>query len=384
MGYNILIADDIAVNSHLMVAILKKALINAAYFIAEDGDRTLQCIYNQDIDLVILDLMMPGKDGFEVLREIKGKDSYKEIPVIVNSALEKMESVKTALELGATDYFIKPLTNDQIQVILPLKVQNALKYYEQTKRLKRLNRQMKNELGIARILQQKLMVDYRQFPQAEVYGTYIPSNEIGGDFYDSIQLDEDLWFIMADVMGHGVASAMVSSMLKVVFGESIRKYHSPDQVLTYLNDTFNSLTKENNIFVFSAFVGRINHHELSFSNAGHPYPLILRRTRHKIEYLAENGFLIGAFNGTTYVCKQIGLEPGDAILAYTDGLLIKKSSDSQARWDLDNDLLQGQLELMGKDPLSYIRAIIQNISQSKDDSFSDDVAVMLIKTKSCL
>lgn len=383
MGYNILIADDIAVNSHLMVAILKKALLNASYFIAEDGNQTLHCIYNQDIDLIILDLMMPGKDGFEVLREIKEQDQYREIPVIVNSALEKMQSVKTALELGATDYFIKPLTDDQIQVILPLKVQNALKYYEQTKRLKRLNRQMKNELSIARILQQKLMVDYRQFPQADVYGCYIPCNEIGGDFYDSIQLDEDFWFIMADVMGHGVASAMVSSMLKMVFGESIRKYHFPDQVLTYLNNTFNSLTRENNIFVFSAFVGLIHHNELFFSNAGHPYPLILRRTRHEIERLEENGFLIGAFDGTSYACKQIDLEPGDAVLTYTDGLLIKKNPDSQVRWGLDNDLLYGNFELIEREPLSFIRTIIQNISQSIEDSFSDDVAVMLIKTKSC-
>lgn len=382
MGYNILIADDIAVNSHLMVAILKKALINAAYFIAEDGNRTLQYIYNQDIDLVILDLMMPGKDGFEVLREIKGRDPFKEIPVIVNSALEKMESVKTALELGATDYFIKPLTDEQIQVILPLKVQNALKHYEQTKRLKQLNRQLKNELSIARVLQQKLMVGYRQFPQAEVYGCYIPCNEIGGDFYDSIQLDEDLWFIMSDVMGHGVASAMVSSMLKVVFGESIRKYNTPDQVLAYLNDTFNSLTKDNNIFIFSAFVGRISRHKLFFSNAGHPYPLILRRTRHEIQCLEENGFLIGVFNGASYACKQIDLEPGDAVLTYTDGLLIKKPSSSQARWGLDNDLLYGNLELIEKEPQSYIGAIIQNISQSKEDSISDDVAVMLVKIKS--
>jgi sigma-B regulation protein RsbU (phosphoserine phosphatase) len=384
MGYNILIADDIAVNSHLMVTILKKALVNAVYFIAEDGNQTLHCIDNQEIDLVILDLMMPGKDGFEVLREIKGQDQYKEIPVIVNSALEKMESVKKALELGATDYFVKPLTDDQIQVILPLKVQNALKYYEQTKRLKQLNRQMKNEFSIARILQQKLMADYRQFPQAEVYGCYIPWNEIGGDFYDSIQLDEDLWFIMADVMGHGVASAMVSSMLKVVFGESIRKYHFPDQVLAYLNDTFNSLTKENNIFVFSAFVGLISRHKLFFSNAGHPYPLILRRTRHEVEYLEENGFLIGAFDGTSYACKQIDLEPGDAVLTYTDGLLIKKSIDSQARWGLDHDFLYGNLDLIEKDPSSYIGAIIQNISQSQEDGFSDDAAVMLIKTKRCL
>lgn len=382
MGYNILIADDIPVNSHLMVAILKKALINAAYFIVEDGNQAVDCIYNQDIDLIILDLMMPRKDGFEVLREIKGQDMYKEIPVIVSSALEKMESVKTALELGATDYFIKPLTDDQIQVILPLKVRNALKYHEQTRCLKQINRQMMNELSIARILQRKLMADYRQFKQAEVYGCYIPCNEIGGDFYDSIQIDEDLWFIIADVIGHGVASAMVASMLKVVFGESIRKYHSPAQVFEYLNNTFNSLTQENNIFVFSAFVGVINRNQLHFSNAGHPYPLILRRSSKKVEYLEENGFLIGALDGADYTCKSVHLEPGDAILTYTDGLLVKKPG-GQVRLDMENEFFIRNFELIERNPASYIQAIIHDIRQSKEGGFTDDAAVMLIKTGIC-
>lgn len=381
MGYNILIADDIPVNSHLMVAILKNALINATYFIAEDGNQTVNYIYNHDIDLIILDLLMPEKDGFEVLREIKGQDLYKEIPIIVNSALEKMESVKKALELGAADYFIKPLTDDQIQVVLPLKVQNALKYYEQTRRIKQLNRQMMNELSIARILQKKLMADYRHFPQAEVYGCYIPCNEIGGDFYDSIQLDEDLWFIMADVIGHGVASAMVASMLKVVFGESIRKYRSPDQVLEYLNNTFNSLTQENNIFVFSAFVGLISQHQLLFSNAGHPYPLVLRRNPSAVEYLEQNGFLIGAFDGSVYTSQRVNLEPGDALLAYTDGLLIKKAEGGQARWGLETEFFMRNFGLMERDPPGYIQAVIQQIRQSGATDFSDDVAVMLIKTR---
>ncbi|HBF38659.1 MAG TPA: hypothetical protein DDW50_15240 [Firmicutes bacterium] len=223
MGYQILITDDSAVNRQLMKAILKKILPDTTFFAAGNGNQALQCIYDNDIDLVILDLIMPEKDGFETLRDLKEQTAYKEIPVIVSSALDKMENVHSALELGAMDYFIKPLTDDQIHVIVPLKVKNALKYYEQTKLLKRLNQQMKEELFVARILQRNLMVEYKSFQQAEVFGSYIHCHEIGGDFYDSIEIDNTLWFMMADVTGHGVASAMASSMLKVVFHESIRQ-----------------------------------------------------------------------------------------------------------------------------------------------------------------
>jgi phosphoserine phosphatase RsbU/P len=381
MGYKILVADDCAVNRQLMMAILKKGLPDSTFFTAENGNQALQCIYDNDIDLVILDLIMPEKDGFEVLGEIKGQVLYKEIPIIVSSALDKMENVRAALELGATDYFMKPLTDDQIHVIVPLKVQNALKYYEQTKLLKKLNQQMKEELFVARILQRNLMVDYKAFKQAEVYGKYIPCNEIGGDFYDSIQMDDALWFIIADVTGHGVASAMASSMLKVVFGESIRRYRSPSQVLTYLNKVFNSLTQEQNIIVFSAFVGSIRQNTLCFANAGHPHPLILRNVQKRVESIEENGFLIGAFDKAIYEDKRVSLEPGDSILAYTDGLFDKETCESCSGWYAEKKNFLQNLHLIAENPALYIQTIIQNFRSSKADSFNDDVAVMLIRTK---
>src|SRR5690554_2679131 len=116
MKYNILIADDVEINRKLIGAILKgnKDLILHE---VEDGKRALQFIDENDIDLLILDLMMPFLDGFTVLNELKSSEKNKDIPVIVYSAVNEIDSIQRALELGAYDYFHKPLTREQMSVV---------------------------------------------------------------------------------------------------------------------------------------------------------------------------------------------------------------------------------------------------------------------------
>lgn len=133
MGYNVLIVDDVSVNRKLIKAILNTKFDNINLFEAEDGVEALSHIVENEIDIIILDLIMPTKDGFDVLKELKCAENTKEIPVIVNSALDDIDSIRKALELGAYDYFTKPLTEEQRSIVLPLKIKNAIKAYEQRK-----------------------------------------------------------------------------------------------------------------------------------------------------------------------------------------------------------------------------------------------------------
>ena len=75
--------------------------------IAEDGEKTLEILAKERPDIILLDLVMPVKDGFEVLKEIKSNALLKDIPVIVASNLGQDEDIKRAKLLGAADYFIK-------------------------------------------------------------------------------------------------------------------------------------------------------------------------------------------------------------------------------------------------------------------------------------
>jgi two-component system NtrC family sensor kinase len=142
MPNGILIVDDLLVNRKLIRLILNKSVKNIEIYDVECGLQALKFIENNDIQIVILDLVMPVLSGFEVLKQMKAKEETKDIIVIVNSALDDVESIKKALELGAYDYFTKPFTKEQKEIILPLKIKNALKIQEQQRFLKETQEQL--------------------------------------------------------------------------------------------------------------------------------------------------------------------------------------------------------------------------------------------------
>lgn len=158
--YTILVVDDTLFNRKLMLEVLETKIDNARYLQAEDGIEAIEIVKTNEVDLVILDLMMPNKNGYEVLKELKNNPLYSDIPIIVNSSVTDMDSIKQTLEMGAVDYFTKPLTPEQMEVIIPLKVNNTLKYHEQNRQLKMVSRNINNEMKMAGAFQKALMSMY--------------------------------------------------------------------------------------------------------------------------------------------------------------------------------------------------------------------------------
>ncbi|HWR42724.1 CXXX repeat peptide modification system protein [Sporomusa sp.] len=130
MTYTVLLVDDVLLNRKV-VKVALSGLPDFSFLEAADGVNALEMINNHPVDLVILDLVMPGTiSGFEVLGQIKASVLFKHIPVIVYSAVADTASIKQALEMGAYDYLIKPLKPKELQTILPEKVRDALQTIE--------------------------------------------------------------------------------------------------------------------------------------------------------------------------------------------------------------------------------------------------------------
>ncbi len=108
----ILVADDNAANLQLAVSILKRKNFEIA--VANNGDEALEIIQNIKPDLILLDIMMPGVDGYEVCEIIKKKPDTKDIPVIFLTALKKSESLVKGFEYGAVDYITKPFNKEEL------------------------------------------------------------------------------------------------------------------------------------------------------------------------------------------------------------------------------------------------------------------------------
>jgi len=124
MPFRLLLVDDEAHNRKLLRMVLRKG--EYEFHDAEDGKKALEILAREPIDLVLLDLMMPNPNGFDVLHAMRANERYKEIPVIVASASTAPDDVERSLTMGAVDYFMKPLSEWDIRFQLPIKVRNAI------------------------------------------------------------------------------------------------------------------------------------------------------------------------------------------------------------------------------------------------------------------
>ncbi len=393
MEYKILIVDDVEMNRRLITDVLKRKLENAVFLQAANGNEVFEVLERTEVDLIVLDLIMPVKDGFAVLSELKEIDEYSDIPVIVSSAITEISSIEMTLQMGAVDYFTKPLSEEDMDIILPLKAKNALIFHEQQKTIAALNREIQVELKNANDFQNIMLPKSRDFENVDLFIKFQPSLGIGGDCFDCFESDNKLWFIIADVTGHGIAAGMASSMVKVMFRGSVKdKDITPDKVLADINGSIFDIFdfgSSFNYLVFTAFVGCIENGCFSYANAGQPYPLVFHRNEQTIEVIEEGGLPVGILENADYQLHTKKLGEGDSIFLYTDGLFSSGQKTDFVNWKLVHEFASEHIQEIEKEPdvfleelLWYFHLIHKCEKHGHEQDFTDDVAMMLLKMKS--
>lgn len=139
MVERLLIVDDSASDRSIIRMILEKNLKGIEVIEREDGTGVLDLLRDQNISVCILDLKMANVDGFETLRAIKSDLKLMDIPVIVCSGLIDVATLERVLGMGAFEYFSKPLSNEAMKVLLPLKVRNAIELRKRTRYITHLS-----------------------------------------------------------------------------------------------------------------------------------------------------------------------------------------------------------------------------------------------------
>lgn len=379
MAYTILVVDDVAFNRTVLKAALKD-MEDVTFTDAVNGVQALEIMETEEISLVILDLMMPEKNGFDVLREMRQDHKLKDVPVIVYSAMDEIDSISEALSLGAYDYFTKPLKPKQMNVILPMKVKNAIQLYEQQKTIQALNEKMSLEMLLANVFQQSLLKERQSFGAADMYGKFIPCHEVGGDFYDCLEAGENLWFIMADVAGYGVAAAMLSSMLKVEFQHCVQQFQYPNEVIRHINNVFCNLTKSN--YSLTAFVGLIKEGKLWYSNAGQSHPVFFRAATKSTETLHESSQNIGMIADEEYELHDLDVATGDLIVSYTEGLLENKiANDCGSIYEDLSACVIDYKDMLEERSTEFFEAVFQLFGNAANKKVKTDMAMMVIAVK---
>ena len=321
-GASLLVVDDIEANRELLARRLKK--LGHRVSIAEDGEQALAMLGEQPFDLVLLDITMPGMDGYQVLETMKSDARYSELPVVMVSAIDEAESITRCLDLGADDYLPKPFD----PAVMRARVESSLA----RKRLRDTQREqlraVERELEIGRQIQAGFLPSVIPNPAGwEIAARFVPARQVAGDFYDVVPLSgERLLLVVADVCDKGVGAALYMALfrslirvLAIQHGE-VAAEGLLERTAERVSDYIATEHGDANMFA-TAFLAVLDPADgrLAFVNAGHDAPM-LTRAGSTVERLPAGGAALGMLPGQRYRALSTTLEPGDRLLAFTDGV----------------------------------------------------------------
>jgi serine phosphatase RsbU (regulator of sigma subunit) len=352
----VLLVDDEPANIQIVNSILKDVYKTR---VATSGTKALE-LANQvpAPDLILLDVLMPEMNGYEVCSHLKSSDHTRDIPVIFLTGQTDIDDETKGFEVGAVDYIHKPFSPAVVQA----RVRTHLVLRGIREQLARQLQTIHGEMDTARQIQLSILP--REIPAIkglDIAARYVPMTSVAGDFYDFIPIDEKrIGILVADVSGHGMPAALISSMLKIALDGQIAHALDPARVLAGLNRVL--CGKFQGHFVTGVYVVvDTEKQRLLYAGAGHP-PLIVRnRSAGETHDFVENGLFLGLFPEATYTAIELPFTAGDWGLLYTDGILeMTDSSEEQFGLDRCKEFLQDNYDLSaGK----FVDALLDKLSQ---------------------
>jgi len=232
------------------------------------------------------------------------------------------------------------------------------------------------ELVIARAMQRSIMPEKPpQIEGARINVIYKPMEELGGDYYDFIDLGEKRKGIfISDATGHGIPAALVTSMLKTLVSSAGDAVHDPGMLLSYINRGIKDIATTGFITACYAILDT-SAMELVYARAGHPFPIVCRRGETIV--LASRGSFIGPIQDIRFESKRIGLQPGDRILLFTDGLT--EASDKSGHL-FENILCKEVLRSLQKEGAPFLNQLYHElVSFRGSEIFEDDMCLIGIE-----
>ena len=249
----LLLVDDDKVNRTLMGYYLIQQGHTVVY--AENGRQALEILRAQSVEMMLLDIEMPEMNGYQVLEQVIADPKLRDIPVIVTSGLEEIESVT------------KPIN----QVLLRARINASLEKKRLRDQQIRLLKQMEEDLEIARQTQQSILPDH--LPEQEGYdfgARMIPARIVAGDFYGFVQLESDrLGVVIGDVTDKGLPAALFMALTYSLVNVVATLFDSPVDTLAAVNQHLMTMNASS-MFV-TLLYGILNYQtgQFRYARAGH-------------------------------------------------------------------------------------------------------------------
>lgn len=335
---SILIVDDEVVNLMTLEWMLRDAGFET--WRAASGPEARRLAPKVRPDLIILDIVMPGEDGFTTCERLLADPVAGETPIIFISGLGDVDNKVRGLKLGAVDYITKPFAREEVLARVKLHI-----------RLRQAHAAMlkvqADKLSQIREAQQAILVDPGDIPEARFAVRYVPVLEAGGDFYDVFPLTErSMGYFVADISGHDLGASFVTSSLKALLRQNSGPLFTPQETLKNINAVLTGLLKDGKHLTAALAALNRARGRLILVNAGHPPPILVTAAG-QASLLDVEGDILGVFDHVQLGILERKVAAGDRIFLYTDGLVERFREEVRSRDRGVDILIQACLETRG-------------------------------------
>ncbi|VAX18990.1 Serine phosphatase RsbU, regulator of sigma subunit [hydrothermal vent metagenome] len=371
----ILAVDDVEDNIFLLKMILESH--GHQVYTALNGKEALELAEENPVDLILLDLMMPDMDGMEAASRLKSMEMTRHVPIILLTAKKKeVSDVVEALQSGADEYITKPFNETELMA----RVGSMLRMKTLYDQVASAHKMMEEDLSTAQCVQKTLLPVKFPYPdKIKVCAHYEATSSLGGDYYDVIDYgDGKVGALVADVSGHGASAALIMSMIKTIMISSIDGAATPAKLAHLLNKRIIGMIPEERYFTMFLAIVDLNERKLSYVRGGHPYPFLLRKQSKIVEKLDAEGDMIAMFGKITVNQSEIEVNPGDRLVAYSDGLI--EAVDFNDKMYGINRLvkeLESSFAMESNELLDHLVKSVNDFSGGRSND--DDVAVLIIE-----
>ncbi len=321
---------------------------------ATDGEMAWQIVKGSEISFVVSDWMMPNLSGIDLCRRIRSATFERYVYVILCTSRAEKSDLIEGMDAGADDFIAKPIGPEELRVkvragerITSLEhglIQKNQELEGINSRLRSAHKLIEDDLKAASWMQQNLLPPH----DLQAHGIRCewrlePSSYVAGDTFNLFAMDDDqVCVYLLDVSGHGVPAAMLSVTLSSLLtadashGNPLRRYDRnreafdplpPGDAIRELNRRFQSNDDRYFTMIYGLFDNRTS--ILSFAQAGHPCPILMRKAGGPPLVLGGGGMPIGVFPEIHIDCFEAAVGQGDRLLLYSDGITECMNSRSE-------------------------------------------------------
>ena len=386
MAVKILSVDDELDLEVLLTQYFRRQIRKGEYefAFAHNGLEALQkLLETPDFDIILSDINMPEMDGLTLLAKVNELKNPA-MKCIMVSAYGDMDNIRSAMNKGAFDFATKPIDLDDLSRTIEKAIEQV-RYIRESQQEHNQLESIKNDLAIAGEIQQTILPrSFPPFPELTevvyIYASMTPAKDVGGDFYDFFQIDDErIGLVIADVSGKGVPASLFMAVSRTLLRATALRGVSSAECLTYANKL---LCKESLDSMFVTVFYGIYHYKtgmMDYTNAGHNPPYLLRGGR-TVECLpVASNFVVGVFDDIEFESNTLTFGIGDTLLLYTDGVT-EAFNDKREQFSESNlqDILASMHE--SSSAKEVVTSVLQSVKTfSGDYPQSDDITLLSLQ-----